>query len=271
MAWRAGRSIRRLFGTSDNASEVSDLLVAAGFDERYYLSQLDGEELRGIRPVEHYHRVGWKRGLDPSPWFCVRSYLADNPDVSGSDMDPLLHYARHGRVEGRPVRPVGVGSAPARELLADDGSTVETRTVGVPSRAKRGDEPSGPMRDVDIIRAHMDEAFYLSQLPGEEGKTGDAAEHYLHVGHNLGLDPAPDFSTRAYLTDHPDVALASLNAFLHYLKRGGEERRVTRSSDFQNGNKRTSNGRREWADYDAVLQRGRRVLDNAKPRPKLLD
>jgi O-antigen biosynthesis protein len=259
MAWRAARSMRRFFYKSANATGALELLTSAGFDEQYYVSQPGAGDLGGMRPVEHYHEIGWIRGLNPSPWFCVCSYLADNPDVSASGLDPFFHYARHGKAESRPVRPVSVATAPGKPSTTDDAKSTEFEESGGPE-----------FSDVDLIRARMDEDFYLAQLSGDRGDV-DAAEHYLLIGHNLGLDPAPDFSTRAYLTDHKDVALAGANAFVHYLRRGAEEQRVARRSDVGSPTDRRANGQREWRDYEIVRDRGRSVSEQARPRPELLD
>lgn len=42
----------------------------------------------------------------------------------------------------------------------------------------------------------------------------------------MGLDPAPEFSTRFYLATNPDVAQAGVNPFLHYLAEGRQEGRA---------------------------------------------
>src|SRR3546814_20736377 len=44
---------------------------------------------------------------DPSPGFSTRRYLRANPDVAAAGMNPLVHYLRFGRGEGRPCFPVG--------------------------------------------------------------------------------------------------------------------------------------------------------------------
>ena len=44
---------------------------------------------------------GWRKKLKPSPFFDPNYYRANNPDVAKSRIDPLLHYLRFGRLEGR--------------------------------------------------------------------------------------------------------------------------------------------------------------------------
>jgi hypothetical protein len=46
-------------------------------------------------------RFGWKEGRDPSSRFSTSFYLQNNPDVRQSGTNPLLHYVRFGKKEGR--------------------------------------------------------------------------------------------------------------------------------------------------------------------------
>ncbi len=67
-----------------------------------------------------FHRLGrtimgrgkWRRlirdyrALAASPLFDAQWYLANNPDVAAADVDPALHYLRHGGKEGRAPGPL---------------------------------------------------------------------------------------------------------------------------------------------------------------------
>ena len=108
------------------------------FDERFYRSRA-GELAASCDPIDHYLRVGW-RELDPNqlfetnwyartyasvlkrednplldfirhsparnpgPQFDAARYLEDYPDVAASGANPLAHYLRFGRFEGRSAR-----------------------------------------------------------------------------------------------------------------------------------------------------------------------
>lgn len=54
-----------------------------------------------ISPEEHYLHVGWKKGFNPSPDFKTEDYLLLNQDVKRANMNPLLHYEKHGKYENR--------------------------------------------------------------------------------------------------------------------------------------------------------------------------
>ena len=60
--------------------------------------------------LTHPHRGGWRlmgqyRRLRRSGTFDAEAYLAENPDVDASGLDPLMHYVEHGIREGRALAP----------------------------------------------------------------------------------------------------------------------------------------------------------------------
>ena len=48
--------------------------------------------------ANHYLKVGWHEGKDPSAFFSTADYLKRNPDVT---INPLVHFERFGFKEGR--------------------------------------------------------------------------------------------------------------------------------------------------------------------------
>lgn len=104
-------------GRSLNPGEDDARLVRESgfFDEDYY---------RHFRPdlpadrdvVKHYIRFGAREGLDPSEKFSTSGYLRQNPDVARTQANPLIHYLRHGRVEGR-IAPRGALREPYVDAL----------------------------------------------------------------------------------------------------------------------------------------------------------
>ena len=77
------------------------------FDGEWYSNQ------HGIAvnspPERHFCERGWKNGWDPGPNFSTRSYLEANPDVADAGINPLLHFIRRGRKEGRSIQPPAKG------------------------------------------------------------------------------------------------------------------------------------------------------------------
>ncbi|TGQ74328.1 MAG: glycosyltransferase [Mesorhizobium sp.] len=76
------------------------------FDEPWYLAQNPDVATSGIDPIFHYIDHGAAESRNPSPDFDNEYYFARYPDVAVAAMNPLDHYIRFGRIEDRePRRP----------------------------------------------------------------------------------------------------------------------------------------------------------------------
>ena len=72
---------------------------------------------------------------------------------------------------------------------------------------------------IALARESFDPDFY-SKRYSDAPKQADAAfSHFLKTGWRKGYDPAPWFSTRAYLDTYADIREAGLNPFVHYVSR----------------------------------------------------
>ena len=81
------------------------------------------------------------------------------------------------------------------------------------------------------ISTAVDGAFYRAVNPDLAKSELDPIGHYLRSGWREGRDPAPWFSTSAYLDANPDVAEDGWNPLHHYLAVGRREgREVLRSA-----------------------------------------
>ena len=81
-----------------------------------------------------------------------------------------------------------------------------------------------------LVSTALDATFYRA-INEDVARAGlDPVLHYVHEGWREGRDPAPWFSTRAYLERNPDVE--GLDPFHHYLARGWREGREIEPSQF---------------------------------------
>ena len=79
------------------------LLIKSGlFDLTFYARQLSAHETPS---VDHFLKLGWQRGLSPSPFFDTTFYTVTYPDVKQARWNPVMHYIRHGWQEGRRPHP----------------------------------------------------------------------------------------------------------------------------------------------------------------------
>lgn len=111
-----------------------------------------------------------------------------------------------------------------------------------------------------VISAAFDADFYrtaYADLPSGMSPLW----HYRMQGWREGRDPAPWFSTEAYLADNPDLAGAGAEPFSHYLLHGAYEGRTVRPSrhaaDFL--------GQRDWGATWSFEAFGAAPTDSAPP------
>jgi len=71
------------------------------FDKSWYTERYLQESEYEMDPIEHYLIYGANIGYNPSQRFNSRGYRSINHDLRNADINPLLHYIQHGRLEGR--------------------------------------------------------------------------------------------------------------------------------------------------------------------------
>ena len=78
------------------------------FDAKWYVSRYGSLLAPDERPARHYLTKGFRLSLSPSPLFDNDQYLEANRDVRDAGVNPLFHYWKYGRFDGRVVFPLGV-------------------------------------------------------------------------------------------------------------------------------------------------------------------
>jgi GT2 family glycosyltransferase/SAM-dependent methyltransferase len=117
---RALGKLRPQFYYERRQSKADAQLIAQSglFDRDWYLSQNPDVATQCADPIVHYLRHGALEGRDPNPTFSSAWYLEQNPDVRAAGFNPLVHYLRFGAAEGRRPSPVAE-SANVRQSVAD--------------------------------------------------------------------------------------------------------------------------------------------------------
>ncbi|SLN69153.1 rhamnosyltransferase WsaF family glycosyltransferase [Roseisalinus antarcticus] len=173
---------------SSSSSDVDEkALLRPHFDPIFYraanpdLAGSDGDMFN------HFLNTGWREGRDPQAGFSCAHYLKTYPDVAESGVNPLLHYVRWGREEGR--------------------FTLSRH-------------------DLDTLRPHFDPEFYRASNADVAGSDEDLLVHFLQYGWRDGRDPQAGFSCAFYLERYSDIAESGSNPFLHYVLFGRKEGRL---------------------------------------------
>ena len=82
-----------------------------------------------------------------------------------------------------------------------------------------------------LISTALDPDFYRAVYPDVAQAGTQPASHYANTGWREGRDPAPWFSTRAYLAANPEIEAAGQNPFAHFLAAGRREGREIEASE----------------------------------------
>lgn len=166
---------------------ATQLIADSGIFDADHYRKVAGPDA-GKSPIEHYLKIGWRSGLEPSPTFEGR-WLYPYYASAGLLDPPALTYAT-----------LGAAQEPA-----------------FPNRAA-AEKYAAIVRSSDLFDAefYAKRADNLGQL--------DPALHYVIVGERLGLAPSAKFDPAYYLRRYPDIA-RSTSLLDHYLSVGLKEGR----------------------------------------------
>jgi GT2 family glycosyltransferase len=160
-----------------------------------------------------------QRALLRSGSFDPEFYRSANPDVAAAGFDPLDHYIRLGRREGRQASP---SEAPGRKLGL---STREIRKVSTDWETYSAILAAS--RDPDFLPLYrrvkasglFDAEFYRRHAPAMR-LSRDPLLDYQLWGWRQFWNPSPDFNTLFYLASFPEARVAGVSPLSHYLQTG---------------------------------------------------
>lgn len=100
------------------------------FDSGFYREAAGLEFNDSKLLLRNYIQEGYQKKLSPSASFSVQKYLSLHKDVENARIEPLTHYEKHGRKEGRMVYGdnIGFGSI-ASEVIMGSEEEIEERSV----------------------------------------------------------------------------------------------------------------------------------------------
>lgn len=94
---------RRIFFTDEQHKEHYAFIVNSPyFDNDWYKHAYGIPD--NVDCASHYLKIGYSKRYDPSVDFSTTEYYNRNIDVEEHGMNPLLHYEKYGRGEGRDIR-----------------------------------------------------------------------------------------------------------------------------------------------------------------------
>jgi hypothetical protein len=167
-----------------------------------------------IDPFYHFLTEGHKRQCNPNPLFDVEYYVQTHGVKYDSFRDPLSHYIRIGNRNEFNTHPLfdakyirsQLGAQPKRTLLE---YVLTTRDLVSPH----------PLYDPDFVRAQIEKIHNVYV-------DGNILVKFLTDPACSRIDPHPLFSKSHYYRHAPDVRDAGVDAFLHFLSFGWQEKRA---------------------------------------------
>jgi len=185
------------------------------FVDEYYAKQLRGA--KRWAPIVHFHDVGWRQNLNPSPFFDVGFYLSANEDVQRAGVNPLLHYIEYGWKEGRSPHPAFDPRAflwahPEMNAERDDPAAECIRLYGTLSWRKAGGGRRS--RLPNLRKPDVPPRPEASRIPVEE-RSGFAFERFKQQLFGLVFaGPLPPESSRGEASASAVVSRLSLDGVM---------------------------------------------------------
>jgi hypothetical protein len=103
--------IRKITRCPKRSSDLHRLLKSALFDANWYLANNPDVAKTEMDPLLHYYSHGGFEGRDLGPEFSSSWYLDSYEDVKKAGINQLVHYIKFGRKEGRKIQKVQLFSA----------------------------------------------------------------------------------------------------------------------------------------------------------------
>lgn len=182
------------------------------FDRAWYLAQNPDIARSGIDPLVHWCAKGWRENRAPGPGFDPRWYRVQNPDVEIAGVNPLDHYIEFGWRENRRPCPAFEPAWYLREHPDVAKHDLEPLSHYLQQGRHEGRKPS----------IWFDASWFANQW-------GVPVEHawsvYCAFAHQFPIAPTPYFDAPWYAAKFPDVLEHGWEPLSHFLAHGAREGR----------------------------------------------
>lgn len=174
------------------------------FDPDYYLRVNLDVAQKNLDPLVHFADCGAMEGRKPNFYFDSNWYAKQNPDVPAGGVQPLLHYLARGDAEGR------------RASLIFDTAWYR-KTYQVPAEENALSNYLSNRRSLRFRPVpDFDPEHYANIASDVVAAEMDLFEHFIRYGYREGRNPSAEFSVQYYADRYLKGDLTR-NPFLHYL------------------------------------------------------
>lgn len=91
--------LKKIYVKIKNEKDIRIIRRSGLFDAEYYLAYNPDVAASGVEPIRHFAYSGWKELRKPNDLFDVNGYILDHPEIIRSGMNPLVHKIIHSKVE----------------------------------------------------------------------------------------------------------------------------------------------------------------------------
>lgn len=172
------------------------------FDEKWYMDTYFNND-ENIDSIFHYLMKGVELGYNPNPLFDTSFYLTKHKDVAYHNMNPLIHYVKYGKKEGRAFSPEFeiVNLSLEEELFYN----YENNSPNLIESVKK------------IIELNLfDNDYYFNNYEEVRQANVNPLIHYIKIGASENKNPSSKFNTKFYLDNYPEVKNNNINPLVHY-------------------------------------------------------
>ncbi len=179
------------------------------FDPRYYFSQFPDTDHK-TEPILHFLSEGWRQGKKPSPYFDPLAYASEKSDFDFSKTNPLSHFIDNGCREQKYLPPYIDRQFYTRKYSDVAESGLDPLTHYFTVGKKQGRQPS----------LFFDVHWYADRALILQEKADNLLMHYFLHGADEGKCPSPVFDPAYYRETYTAAIRAEKDLLAHYLKIG---------------------------------------------------
>lgn len=202
--------------------------IVNGFDRGFYLASNPDVAASGLDPYQHFIDFGWRERRDPNLLFDTSFYLSKYPDIAAAGINPLDHYVQFGWREGRDP---SAGFDTSEYLLAHPDVAAGGMNPMVHYLAfGQFERRILTTNRVGELEEGFDRDYYLTSNPDVARGGMDPYVHYVAFGNREGRRPNAFFDKAEYLAANADVAAGGMDALDHFMIHGWREGRNPSSS-----------------------------------------
>jgi hypothetical protein len=132
-------------------NDVRKVAASPLFDPAWYVATNPDVAASGMDPALHYVLAGAHEGRDPGPGFSVRAYVERYPEAATAGRPALLHFIETGEPQGRAPTPALAAQAPTLLALPPPPPVIISPGPSTPGQAPPAVLPEPPVPTVSQL------------------------------------------------------------------------------------------------------------------------